>query len=88
MLDDTARKLLRIMYHFFNHFRRMPTLPELEKLSGRARGDILLGFKELAGESYIQWQPQRPMETAVILEAWERAGPGSHRPSGSGHWTD
>ncbi|MBT2293437.1 helix-turn-helix domain-containing protein [Paenibacillus albidus] len=57
MLVDTARKLLRIMYHFYGHFRRMPTLRELARLSGRTPGSILLGCQELLREGYIEWQP-------------------------------
>ncbi|WP_438492255.1 hypothetical protein [Paenibacillus sp. IHBB 3054] len=87
MLDDTARKLLRIMYHFSNHFRRMPTLPELAKLSGRTPAGIYSGFRELVLEGHIQWQPQQPIESAVILVAWETPEPGAHT-SISGHWKD
>lgn len=87
MLDDTARKLLRIMYHFKNHFRRMPKLRELARLSGRTRPAILAGLQELARKNYIQWQPAQPVETAVILVAWEYPEPGTH-VSRSGHWED
>lgn len=87
MLDDTARKLLRIMVHFRGHFRRMPQLAELIRLSGRRENKVLSGFRELALQGYIEWQPSQPVEAAVILIAWESPGPGAKVP-GSGHWTD
>lgn len=54
MLDDTPRKLLRIMYHFSVHFKRLPRLPEMERLSGRMPVAIRRGMQELAKENYIQ----------------------------------
>ncbi|QQZ64495.1 hypothetical protein JI735_34205 (plasmid) [Paenibacillus sonchi] len=75
MLDDTPRKLLRIIAQFRYHFRRMPTLPELRRLSGRRPADIIKGFKILAAENYISWEASQPIETAVILEGWERGVP-------------
>lgn len=81
MLDDTPRKLLRIMYHFSGHFKRLPTLPEMERLSGRMPVAIRRGMQELAKENYIQWNPEAPIETAVIIDGWERedAAVGSSR---------
>ncbi|WP_342436686.1 hypothetical protein NSS79_25640 [Paenibacillus sp. FSL L8-0436] len=72
MLDDTPRKLLRIIYHFSGHFRRMPTLPELERLSGRLPGPIKAGMQQLADQNYITWNHALPVETAIIIEGWER----------------
>lgn len=72
MLDDTPRKLLRIMVHFRSHFRRMPSLSELERLSGRRSGSIKAGMLQLIEQHYIQWDEKQPVETAIIIEAWER----------------
>jgi hypothetical protein len=90
MLDDTARKLLRIMVHFKSHFRRMPQLAELVRLSGRREHKVLDGFRELALRGFIEWQPPQPVETAVVLIAWESREPeGTNtKISGTGHWTD
>lgn len=85
MLGDTARKLLRVMYHFNNHYRRMPTLPEMSRLSGRTRAGILTGCRELALRGFIRWEPPQPVESAVILLAWEEPEP-HIRSSGRGHW--
>ncbi|MNC58650.1 hypothetical protein D3C75_1083910 [compost metagenome] len=75
MLDDTPRKLLRIISQFHYHFRRLPTLPELRRLSGRRPAEITKGFKVLAAENYIAWESFKPVETAVIIEGWERNAP-------------
>ncbi|WP_310829688.1 hypothetical protein [Paenibacillus pedocola] len=89
MLDDTARKLLRIMCHFRSHFGRMPQLKELARLSGRREAQVMSGLRELALQGFIQWQPPQPVEAAVILIAWESPEPGAKvTGTGSGHWTD
>ncbi|AIQ68452.1 hypothetical protein D3C81_2083110 [compost metagenome] len=72
MLDDTPRKLLRVIAQFRYHFRRMPNLPELRRLSGRRPAEINKGFKILVAENYITWSPSQPIETAVIIEGWKR----------------
>ena len=81
MLEDTPRKLLRILYHFSSHYKRMPTLSELVRLSGRSRVKIRLGMQTLAEQAYIQWNPKMPVEKAVIIEGWERADPRTDRNS-------
>lgn len=75
MLDDTARKLLRVMFQFNGHFRRMPNLVELKRLSGRRSAAIKAGMLQLVEQHYIQWDDKQPVETAVVIEAWERDVP-------------
>ncbi|WP_150274078.1 hypothetical protein [Paenibacillus tepidiphilus] len=75
MLDDTPRKLLRIIVQFHGHFKRMPTLPDLRRLSGRQPTEIFKGLKVLVADHYIDWDPARQIETAYILEGWERDAP-------------
>ncbi|WP_189023896.1 hypothetical protein [Paenibacillus albidus] len=72
MLDDTPRKLLRIIFQFRYHFRRMPKIQELRRLSGRQPAEIIKGLKALAAEQYILWESSAPIETAIIIEGWER----------------
>ncbi|MFP4976414.1 hypothetical protein ACE6ED_13505 [Paenibacillus sp. CN-4] len=79
MLNDTPRKLLMILTHFSGHYRRMPQLHELERLSGRAPGKIYEGLRELAADHYIEWTPGRPVESAIILEGWPRPDPAVER---------
>ncbi len=50
----------------------MPTLPELERLSGRLPGPIKTGMQQLVEHNYIEWNHSLPVETAVIIEGWER----------------
>ncbi|WP_150271648.1 hypothetical protein [Paenibacillus tepidiphilus] len=75
MLDDTSRKLLRIIVQFHSHFKRMPKLPELRRLSGRRPAQIIKAMKVLVADHYIDWDASRPVETAYILEGWERDAP-------------
>lgn len=82
MLDDTPRKLLRIIVQFNYHFRRMATIRELGRLSGRRPADVIKGFKVLAAEQYIVWDAGRPIQTAVIVEGWERHVSYDYAPQG------
>lgn len=59
-------------------------MQELSRLSGRTHSGILAGCRELAQRGFITWQPPQPVETAVILVAWEESEAGA--PSSSGHW--
>ncbi|MNC58955.1 hypothetical protein D3C76_299870 [compost metagenome] len=64
-------------------------MQELMRMSGRTRATILSGCRELVEEGYIQWQPPQPVETAMILVAWEKPEPGAHLlKRGNGHWKD
>ncbi|KAA1180720.1 hypothetical protein [Paenibacillus sp. B2(2019)] len=78
MLSDTPRKLLLIITHYSRHFGRMPSLPELERLSGRMPVDIRNGLIELTEENYIEWNLHTSPEMACIISCWERDNP-SHR---------
>ncbi|OKP92275.1 hypothetical protein A3842_02565 [Paenibacillus sp. P3E] len=44
-------------------------------MSGRRPAGIIKAFKVLAVENYIQWSVSNPIQTAVILEGWERNVP-------------
>ncbi len=83
MLDDTPRKLLRVISQFRYHFKRMPTLMELGRLSGRRSAEITKGFKVLAAEHYIQWSAGDPIETAIIITEWERNVPYATQQKGA-----
>ncbi|MNW07144.1 hypothetical protein D3C71_2036940 [compost metagenome] len=51
MLSDTARKLLMIMTHSVNHHSHLPSLLELERLSGRIPVSIKEGLKKLVADN-------------------------------------
>ncbi|MEK4346488.1 helix-turn-helix domain-containing protein [Paenibacillus sp. FSL P4-0184] len=72
MLSDTARKLLMIMRHCSVHHGYMPTLEVLERKSGRTSGKIRAGLQELTENNYILWEFGKPLESAVVVEGWER----------------
>lgn len=72
MLSDTARKLLMIMRHCSVHHGYMPTLKTLETKSGRTPEKIRAGLQELADDNYILWEFGKPLESAVVIEGWER----------------
>lgn len=101
MLEDTSRKLLRIMVQYQGHFYRMPNLAELSRLSGRRSAAIKAGMLQLVEQHYIQWDDKLPVETAVVIEAWERnvpfkdhTGAGSNKSQqapltgNTDYWTD
>jgi hypothetical protein len=58
MLSDTPRKLLLVINHYSRHFGRMPSLPELERLSGRMPVDIRNGLKEVDGGKLHRMEPE------------------------------
>lgn len=91
MLSDLERKLLRILYNFSYQQRRMPTVPELERKTGRTPVDITHALDELVAQEYILW-PDRPhLDTITILEPDERnkyEGPKPRVNTGStAYWT-
>ncbi|MEK5162094.1 hypothetical protein NYE69_07085 [Paenibacillus sp. FSL R5-0527] len=72
MLNDLERKLLRILSNFSTQRKRMPTVVELEKKTGRNQRDIFEGLRGLVEQQYIFWPDNPRLDTIVILEAWER----------------
>lgn len=90
MLDDLERKLLRILYNYSTQKRRMPTKPELERMTGRKYVEIEKGLNELVQQRYIFW-PDRPhLHTITILEGWEREQPSISKSQVAGnidYWT-
>lgn len=72
MLSDFERKLLRILYNVSLQRRRMPSMEELERKSGRAKHDIKAGLEGLELKRYITWEDKRTLDSIVILEGWER----------------
>lgn len=71
MLDDIERKLLRILFNFSSTRRRMPSMPELLRKTGRKREDIYTGLRGLVEEEFILWPDNPKLETIVILKPWE-----------------
>lgn len=55
MLPDLERKLLRIIYNYWSQRRRMPTMTELERTTGRYERDIVAALQQLEVEEYLIW---------------------------------
>lgn len=94
MLSDTVRKLLMIMRHCLVHHGYMPMLEVLETKCGRTPEKIRAGLQELTENNYILWELGKPLESAVVVEGWERT---EDRPASvtwgldgghTGYWTD
>jgi hypothetical protein len=72
----------------------MPSLEILEIKSGRTPEKIRAGLQELAEDNYILWEFGKPLESAVVVEGWERT---EDRPASvtwgldggyTSYWTD
>lgn len=53
----------------------MPKIEELKRLSGRRPAVIKAGMRQLVEQRYIQWDENLPVESAVVIEPWERDAP-------------
>ncbi|MBU7318435.1 hypothetical protein [Paenibacillus oleatilyticus] len=71
MLADAERKVLRIIANYSAGRRRMPSLLELERKTGKSQKKLLETLAELAKEGYISWTPADP-ERITLIQAWER----------------
>ncbi|MFD3261835.1 hypothetical protein ACE3MQ_24865 [Paenibacillus lentus] len=71
-MSDFERKLLRILYNFTSRRHRMPTVTELERVTGKTVGVIEQGLVGLVEQQYILWTDRPNLDTIVILEGWER----------------
>lgn len=80
MLDDTTRKVLRILYNSYREAWARVDLDRLQNLSGRTRQQVEGALQELAEKGYIE---RRDGRTRVI-EGWERpTEPARHWWTGS-----
>ncbi|MFC4306069.1 hypothetical protein [Cohnella boryungensis] len=66
MLNDTSRKVLRILYNT----RHVPPIPELARRAGRTTGQVKMALRVLSVGHYIAWTPDRHEELRV-LQGWE-----------------
>ena len=66
-LDDTSRKLLRILYNT----RGIPSIEELARMSGRNQGKVKMALRNLVAQKYITYDPNNHNELSII-RGWER----------------
>ncbi|HEY2491578.1 MAG TPA: hypothetical protein VGI33_01390 [Paenibacillus sp.] len=72
MLADAERKLLRVLYNYSNQHKVIPTIVDLERLTGRNRKDIWGSLVTLKRQNYIFWERKASMSSIQIIEGWER----------------
>jgi len=80
MLPDLERKLLRIIYNFWSQRRRIPSINELERTTGRTERDILTALGRLEREEYLQWPDKSTLDTLRLLNLPELEEHAKSRP--------
>lgn len=96
MLNDYARKVLRILYNYSNVRRRFPTLQELTVKTGRSKADIMAALDGLVAANYITWDNKSDTANIIKVEGWERKtekpklpkAPPPARSSDLSYWTE
>lgn len=66
MLDDTPRKVLRIICNS----SKLPSVAELARRAGRTQGQIKMALLVLAANGFIKYNPAMHNELQII-KAWE-----------------
>ncbi|MBO2945774.1 hypothetical protein JJQ72_17485 [Paenibacillus sp. F411] len=67
MLPDLERKLLRILINYSMHRRTMPSVKQMELLTGRSKVDITQGLNDLESKAYIAWPDRKTTSGIQIL---------------------
>ncbi|GAA0137763.1 hypothetical protein YSY43_46040 [Paenibacillus sp. YSY-4.3] len=80
MLPDLERKLLRIIYNFWSQRRRIPSMKELERTTGRTERDILAALRRLEGDGFLNWPDKSTLNTLRLLNVPEAEEPAKARP--------
>lgn len=69
MLNDTERKLLRILYNRNGHQNARILIPELARLAGRETGQIRKALESLREERFIEWEERT--DVAKVVPGWQ-----------------
>ncbi|WP_199924984.1 hypothetical protein [Paenibacillus sp. IHBB 10380] len=72
MLADAERKLLRVLYNYCRRHNVIPTMGDLERLTGRNMNSVRESLNELESLNYIFWEDKASMSSIQIIEGWER----------------
>ncbi|HEY2491954.1 MAG TPA: hypothetical protein VGI33_03375 [Paenibacillus sp.] len=72
MLADAERKLLRVLYNYSRQHNVIPTMVNLERLTGRNKSDVWGSLIRLKSQNYIFWEDKASMSSIQIIEGWER----------------
>jgi hypothetical protein len=71
LLTDQERKLLNILRNYTDMHHHLPSMQLLRRKTGYKEGTVIRGFHGLADKGYIRWCIGQPVDSAVILNAWE-----------------
>ncbi|MDR6726073.1 hypothetical protein J2W91_004579 [Paenibacillus amylolyticus] len=90
MLDDSERKIHRILHNYSVGRRRFPSMHELMIKTGRAERDITQTLINLEDKLFIIWDDKRRVESIKLLQGMEQL-PKSEpiKPNGNlDYWTN
>lgn len=79
ILSDFERKLLRILFNYSSMRHSMPTIKQLERMTGRTVPVIERGLDVLVEKQYILWSNRPYMNPIIILKEWEQYNNGKIR---------
>lgn len=68
LLNDTERKLLRILYNRNGHQNTRISIPELARFAQREVGQIRKALENLREERFIEWEDS--MDYARVIPGW------------------
>ncbi|NIK71870.1 MULTISPECIES: hypothetical protein [unclassified Paenibacillus] len=67
-MNDTERKLLRILYNRNGHQNTRISIPELARFAQREVGQIRKALENLREERFIEWEDS--MDYARVIPGW------------------
>ncbi|CAJ1315886.1 hypothetical protein [Paenibacillus nuruki] len=68
MLDDSERKLFRVIYNHFAQHRQMPNFAFLQRSTGKSKAQIQLSLNQLVEDEYIQWDGSDPLSILMLKQ--------------------
>ncbi|GLX70611.1 hypothetical protein [Paenibacillus glycanilyticus] len=70
MLNDTERKLLRILYNRNGHQNTPVSIPELARFAQREPGQIRKALERLREERFIEWEER--INAVKVVPGWQQ----------------
>lgn len=74
MLQDSERKLFRVIYNHFAQHRQMPNLSFLQRSTDKSKDQIQLSLNKFVEDEYIQWDGSDPLSILMFKQ------PGTNKP--------
>lgn len=72
MLDDSERKIHRILHNYSVGRGRLPSMQELMIKTGKSEKDITDTLIILEDKLFIIWDDKRQVESIQLLKGWEQ----------------